>query len=190
MQLLLPQAGILLVILCLNHEVTGSMLFEGTLTEESEEFGSFSDIARKDLDTASKAFVFRQEHDCPSPFFQVMSECFYVHVHHHLNWWAARNFCQDMGGDLAEPLHHGALLAVVANQYPDGPQHFWLGASDLEEEGKFKWLTGRRVLSGWRDGQPDNADDDEDCLELWPSKYPSFSDKNCDQARAFICQYK
>ncbi|XP_068236631.1 perlucin-like [Palaemon carinicauda] len=130
-----------------------------------------------------------EEPTCPPPFFQVMFECFYIHVHHHLTWWQARDFCRDMGGDLAEPSHPSALIAVVMQKHGTGPYHFWLGASDLKQQGNFTWLSGNPVDSGWRPGQPDNEGGVEDCLELWPSKYPSYCDKNCYSPCAFICQY-
>lgn len=129
----------------------------------------------------------KDEPKCPPPFFQVMFECFYIHVHHHLIWWEARDFCRDMGGDLAEPSSQAALLAVISNNFEGGPHHYWLGASDLKKEGNFTWLSGEPV-DGWREGQPDN-EGEQDCLELWPSKYPSYGDKNCYHQCAFICQF-
>ncbi|XP_027217530.1 collectin-11 isoform X2 [Penaeus vannamei] len=126
--------------------------------------------------------------ECPPPYFRVMSECFYVHTNHHLSWTQARTFCQGMAGDLAQPRHLNALLAVVAEKYKSGPSHLWLGASDLETEGTFRWLSGDLVTSGWRENQPDDAEGDEDCLEMWTAKFPSLSDKQCHLNSAFICQ--
>ena len=32
-------------------------------------------------------------------------------------WWEARDFCRDMGGDLAEPSNQAAILAVVSEKF-------------------------------------------------------------------------
>ncbi|XP_042871733.1 collectin-11-like [Penaeus japonicus] len=126
---------------------------------------------------------------CPPPYFRVMSECFYVHTSHPLSWTQARAFCQGMAGDLAQPRYLNALLASVAQKYKSGPSHLWLGASDLETEGTFRWLSGEPVTSGWRENQPDDAEGGEDCLEMWTAKFPSLSDKQCHLNSAFVCQY-
>ncbi|XP_042883953.1 uncharacterized protein LOC122260646 [Penaeus japonicus] len=54
---------------------------------------------------------------CPSPFFPVMSQCFYTSTHHKLSWEDARTFCQQMGGDLAEPIHVNALMVYLRDHY-------------------------------------------------------------------------
>ncbi|XP_063601595.1 collectin-11-like [Penaeus indicus] len=144
--------------------------------------------ARRNPDTAEESNDMLSV-ECPPPYFRVMSECFYVHTSHHLPWTQARAFCQGMAGDLAQPRYLNALLAVVAEKYKSGPSHLWLGASDLENEGTFRWLSGEVVTTGWRENQPDDAVGDEDCLEMWTAKFPSLSDKQCHLNSAFICQY-
>lgn len=80
------------------------------------------------------------------------------------------------------------LFSPLPSSPESGPSHLWLGASDLETEGTFRWLSGDLVTSGWRENQPDDAEGDEDCLEMWTAKFPSLSDKQCHLNSAFICQ--
>lgn len=170
--------------------VSADIFFE-SIPEDDYERSDFPPKTIEDEQNSAtkRSGIQDQEPRCPSPFFEVMFECFYIHVHHHLTWWQARDFCRDMGGDLAEPSHPAALIAVILQKYGNGPFHYWLGASDLKQEGNFTWLSGTPVSSGWRPGQPDDEGGVEDCLEIWPTKYPSYCDKNCYNPCAFICQY-
>ena len=66
--------------------------------------------------------------------------------------------------------------------------HIWVGADDLSEEGKFKWLNGAPVLGiPWNSGEPNNLGGHEDCLEMYES-HGKFNDDTCTSIRSFLCE--
>src|SRR5262249_19913885 len=86
----------------------------------------------------------------------------------------ARSICEDAGGSLpivrtaADNETIARLLATVAGTSES--RTCWLGASDVENEGDFRWLDGSPVAPpnfiNWGSGQPDNKDGGENYLLL------------------------
>jgi hypothetical protein len=66
----------------------------------------------------------------------------------------------------------------------------WLGFTDEEEEGSFRWVGGEVTeYRGWRDGQPNNLDGMEDCAVLDGSD-AGWSDVPCTDMleRQVLCE--
>ena len=59
--------------------------------------------------------------------------------------------------------------AFVADLKASGKfNQYWLGATDSVTEGTFKWCTGEEMsYTNWDTGQPDNCDNNENCLLIW-----------------------
>ncbi len=60
----------------------------------------------------------------------------------------------------------------------------WLGANDIETEGKFVWeATGQSITySNWSLGQPDNWKE-EDCVHLMTGSEGKWNDLKCDSPK-------
>ena len=72
------------------------------------------------------------------------------------------------------------------------PTRVWVGGSDEETEGTWKWVNGDIATDEqlvWRFGQPNNSND-EDCLEMRPdSSYMGRSnDGKCHLAHIGLCE--
>ncbi len=75
------------------------------------------------------------------------------------DWHNAKEICERMGGHLATITSEGEQNAVfnLANM-SDPNDLWWLGASDEETEGTWKWVTGESFsYTNWNTNQPDNA---------------------------------
>ena len=61
---------------------------------------------------------------------------------------------------------------------------FWLGASDLESEGVFRWFYDGEELSRdmWSPGEPGTSDTEENCVQLDQNRV-KFSDADCETER-------
>jgi hypothetical protein len=80
-----------------------------------------------------------------------------------LSWQEARTFCQAWGGDLVQ-IGSAEENAQLAQRIDEAA---WLGATDLEVEGTFRWLGGDPLeYTEWFMGQPNNLQGLEDCTEL------------------------
>lgn len=74
---------------------------------------------------------------------------------------------------------------------------FWIGGSDLTKEGKFVWMaTGEPfaytnwLRPGLVGGQPDNYDNIEHCVHIWPdiTNTTVWNDAPCLHEKFFICE--
>lgn len=66
---------------------------------------------------------------------------------------------------------------------------FWIGGYDMGHEGKFVWFSTGRPVNGytnWRLGEPNNKNDNENCLTMLING--RWNDEPCLTERAFICE--
>ncbi|MBL9171580.1 MAG: hypothetical protein JNN07_27865 [Verrucomicrobiales bacterium] len=85
-----------------------------------------------------------------------------------LTWNEARADAEARGGHLAvitTTPEWERLLQVLGTNSPN--EGLWLGASDLTQEGLWRWITGEPfAITRWAAGQPDNAGDQDYLLML------------------------
>ncbi|KAA8582253.1 CD209 antigen isoform X2 [Etheostoma spectabile] len=113
------------------------------------------------------------------------------------SWQEARQFCTNLGGDLAVVDNRETHLAIseLINTYQDQTieisiRGFWIGLRDVEQEGIWKWLDGRTLNEGfWNNGEPNNIGN-EDCAAAYPRSNPllSWNDAPCNYELKWICQ--
>ncbi|XP_051560247.1 CD209 antigen-like isoform X3 [Myxocyprinus asiaticus] len=100
------------------------------------------------------------------------------------SWSDSRQFCRDHGGDL-----------VIINSEEEQrfissfKKNVWIGLSDIEKEGKMKWVDNSPLKKGfWMVNEPNNADGSEDCVEIIPSLPPqnNWNDLQCSAKKRWI----
>ncbi|XP_052441457.1 C-type lectin domain family 2 member B-like [Carassius gibelio] len=71
------------------------------------------------------------------------------------NWDESRRYCRERKAD---------LIIINNRQEHDfvnnicGSDHFWIGLTDVEVEGRWKWVDGSTLTSGfWASGEPNNS---------------------------------
>ena len=77
----------------------------------------------------------------------------------------------------------------IKSKYPTGAGvHYWIGLSDSEEEGTWKWSdgTGLTGYTNWASGEPNNRNE-EDCVAIKGGKW---RDKRCSVSRGYICEFR
>ena len=100
-----------------------------------------------------------------------------------LPWHEARDRCARMGGRLAVAWDvEGRSIA----QELAGRHACWLGATDLEQEGDWRWLDGREVRSGWLEGEPCNLRGWEHCMHGTGS---GWNDQTGEIRQLWICEW-
>lgn len=116
--------------------------------------------------------------DCRDGTYQ--GKTYHVCVHAGLDRPAARAFCQARAADLIEL--NDADEETWAYEFVTESGSIWIGASDTDLEGDWRWADGT-VLSGgytsWAEGQPNNSGAGEDCAVLH-SGMGEWNDVACD----------
>lgn len=105
-----------------------------------------------------------------------------------VSWVRAVERCADEGLRLASidtPEQHRAIVAALS------PRNFgmrlWVGLTDAEREGDWRWLSGEIPFAGgWRPGEP-NDQNGEDCGELIVDG-GGFNDVPCSLLKPVLCE--
>ncbi|XP_020821523.1 collectin-11 isoform X2 [Phascolarctos cinereus] len=101
----------------------------------------------------------------------------------------AQLYCHGRGGNLGMPKDEAAngLLASYINQA--GLTRVFIGINDLEREGTFVYSdrSPMQTFNKWRNGEPNNAYDEEDCVEMVASG--GWNDVACHITMYFICEF-
>lgn len=81
-----------------------------------------------------------------------------------------------------------ALVDIFSGTY--NPGLFWIGASDLANEGQWLWLPSKAKVSysNWAPSEPDNSNYYQHCALLDIHRDYKWGDDNCEENRNFICE--
>lgn len=115
----------------------------------------------------------------------------------HFSWEQAKIYCEQIGGHLATITsadENEALKSLVENQ---AQAWYWLGGTDEESEGIWKWVTGEEwSYSHWNTAQPDNSGGKEHYLHIYTNKqstvYNGFwndAPQTYNTTIGFVCEY-
>ena len=106
------------------------------------------------------------EPDCVDPWSRPLegSDC-YTKSTNGLTYEQAVAYCSSIGGFLAEPRSQSDTTAILLLDFMS-TGYFWIGLSDLKNEGEFRWEsnTDAPSYSNWRSGEPNNFKGNEDCV--------------------------
>ncbi|XP_027024902.1 galactose-specific lectin nattectin-like isoform X1 [Tachysurus fulvidraco] len=124
---------------------------------------------------------------CHHGWSQFGSRCFRI-FKTATSWDDAEQNCVIMGGHLAS-VHNKAeymfIQALVQNALNSNAQT-WLGASDVQQEGVWKWTDGSAFdYTNWAGGQPDNKNKMENCLMM--NYQACWNDAVCTCLRPSAC---
>ena len=101
----------------------------------------------------------------------------------------AREICMDRGGDLV-------IIGTISetksvSMLVQGLQPLWIGLRDTAVEGSFVWLDGSALVASqalWAPGEPNNANDQEDCVLHVPLLGNTWNDRSCDFTATPLCE--
>jgi len=103
------------------------------------------------------------------------------------DWGGAKDICEYEGGQLAV-ITGPIAQRRIANTFGQ-KKEFWIGATDIEREGQFRWVNGESwKFSNWYKSQP-NPGKGQHCLTFnyW-GKDTKWGDRHCLGSRPFLCE--
>lgn len=113
----------------------------------------------------------------------------YLLVKEEKRFWDAQLYCQARGGHLAMPKDQVANAAIAAYIREEGVSRVYIGLNDVEREGLFTYVDSSPMstFSAWRQGEPNNAYDQEDCTDLLSTG--EWTDVSCSPTMYFVCEF-
>lgn len=109
------------------------------------------------------------------------------------SWVNAERDCETEGGHLIvidDATENDWMKSIAAKATTDTPitnQQAWIGLGDSAIEETFEWVTGAPLtLAIWGDGEPNDHDHDEDCVEVGASG--SWNDDSCEELLVYACE--
>uniref|UniRef100_G3VQF8 C-type lectin domain-containing protein n=1 Tax=Sarcophilus harrisii TaxID=9305 RepID=G3VQF8_SARHA len=121
---------------------------------------------------------------------QKLSEIYTVHKGHLYyfscgvkSWAAAEETCVSKGSHLT------SVTSVDEQEFlynKTNGVNFWNGLNKREDQKTFRWSDGTsfdeaKTKGFWRDGEPNNNNDNEHCVHFWDKKLKSWNDLNSIQ---------
>jgi len=107
------------------------------------------------------------------------------------SWFDAKTFCE------SQQLLGGAGSLVIDDDAEthsfllDQGDLMWIGGSDTETEGTWKWVNGVDVdlnSANWASGEPNDKNQDQDCMVM-NYQTDQWDDQGCTFALPFACQW-
>ncbi|XP_064193919.1 CD209 antigen-like protein C isoform X2 [Anguilla rostrata] len=130
----------------------------------------------------------RLEPPCPEDWIEFNSSLYFLSTEQQKTWRHSRSDCIERGADLV------IINSRKEQEFLNGlmkTKHFWIGLSDTDEENTWKWVDGTVLTSGfWKTGEPNDADDMEDCATSEPESNPisNWNDMPCSRDRNWVCE--
>ncbi|BFZ08875.1 hypothetical protein BsWGS_11915 [Bradybaena similaris] len=127
--------------------------------------------------------------ECPQDWLHFQGHC-YGYGDTAVSWGNAQAICQSQGATLAEipTLEVNNFLSTIARNKRDNC--VWLGGNDIFHEGVWEWSSRRNTFysfRNWKNGEPNNNNNDEDCLNMFKRHNYFWNDESCNTNCNFIC---
>ncbi len=98
-----------------------------------------------------------------------------------MTWLEAKAHCENLGGHLATMNTAEENELVFQNLVQPANHYCWLGASNDNAEGVWKWVTGEPWLYvNWSGGEPNNYCGDEHYLHIFKNQSDAWNDQSND----------
>jgi len=88
----------------------------------------------------------------------------YQIINKNMTWEEAKKHCESLGGYLLTitSKEEQEFIESYIKEKEFTENSFWLGATDKDKEGTWKWITGEKFdYSNWGDGEPDNKSEQD-----------------------------
>ena len=136
---------------------------------------------------------------CPNNWEEKEGHCF-LWPSVRKSWREAEKFCNDEGGHLASVTNmeiHNYIWSKEKVDPDDYRTFFWIGGSDRDKEGRWKWTDGSEwKFTKWATGptrQPDNYGFfGEGCVQIYHEWYAKdgWNDADCGKVLQFVCSQR
>ncbi|XP_078392786.1 C-type lectin domain family 17, member A-like [Cetorhinus maximus] len=115
-----------------------------------------------------------------------------VHNHHcyrlstkSKEWYSAKLQCESQTSHLIV-INTEQEQNFIEKSIENNPRDYWIGLTDRESEGNWKWVDGTPVsFTRWEQGEPNNGSGNENCAII---RINGWNDVSCTDRLSFICE--
>ncbi|XP_067458179.1 hepatic lectin-like isoform X1 [Thunnus thynnus] len=173
----------------LKDERDQLMMVSSNLTKEMELLQSrFNTVVatRDELqEEANRLNLNRSNKLCPQDWKKHNNKCYYVsETGLTKNWERSKKDCEDRGAHLV------IITTEVEQQFVTRfYDRTWIGLSDRDQEGKWKWVDGTGLVGDgfWQEGEPNDHSRNEDCVEVSRGG-DGWNDVRCSLKLSWVCE--
>lgn len=124
---------------------------------------------------------------CETGWKKFEDSCYYLTVFKD-SWSKVRSSCLKKEADLAVITNEREQIFLKSFSGASSSKRYWIGLHDMDDEGTWIWVDGTRLsYQGWKSGEPNDYEENEDCAHLWT--FGEWNDAPCDDDNAYgICQ--
>ncbi|XP_042879751.1 perlucin-like protein [Penaeus japonicus] len=137
--------------------------------------------------------------ECTEPHIKVGDKCYAFLLDFARTWSESREYCQGIGGDLAIVHTCDEFTTLVRNIHMLGQEvpdrfSYWLGGTDLGDEGSWTWIDGTPMAMGvpfWGqagDTFEPNGGDAQNCAQIYKDDRYFIHDGECGKHGYALCQ--
>ncbi|CAJ1059438.1 galactose-specific lectin nattectin-like [Xyrichtys novacula] len=127
---------------------------------------------------------------CPDGWMEHDSRCYMFHAGEK-DWCDAESTCVAQGGNLVSirKPEDADFLRGKVQELTGEIKRLWLGGYKAHKETCWKWSDGSDItgFTSWGDGEPNNVDGIEHCMELMHTDVQPINDAPCDVLKGFFC---
>ncbi|XP_033127005.1 CD209 antigen-like protein E [Anneissia japonica] len=122
---------------------------------------------------------------CPTSWTAYEGSC-YTLLSGNSSWHEAKSRCEEENANLVTI--SSAQENIFVSAHTDDCQKIWIGLNDNRVEDTWQWLSNETFnFSAWMKDQPNNANSNQNCVELKPSTR-KWNDKKCKKNNPAYCE--
>ena len=125
---------------------------------------------------------------CQSPWIEFQGSCYYLYTEAKA-WEPAKLKCLGNSAQLVKIESSDENNFIKSQFLPRGYEDYWIGLTDEENEGTWKWSDGSSLTGyiNWDHGQPNNDGGRQNCGGIRKSG-AVWHDRSCSHLKGFICE--
>uniref|UniRef100_A0A8C4HRJ7 C-type lectin domain-containing protein n=1 Tax=Dicentrarchus labrax TaxID=13489 RepID=A0A8C4HRJ7_DICLA len=173
----------LLCILQAALNVSLRLTFYGSEDKTSDSEAIFKTVTKERDELKRKLSIFAEYSHEGWMYF---NNSFYYISSQEKSWQESRSYCLQRGAD---------MIIINSKEEQEFMRRFqrlvWIGLTDRETEGKWKWVDGTQLTTSyWGPNEPNShKGTDEDCGEIkFYDDENSWNDKPCESQNIWICE--
>jgi uncharacterized repeat protein (TIGR02543 family) len=174
----------------ISNPTRSGYIFEGWTIQYSngQSIKPYTDLVIISINNGKLSGIIYAPHSTPDAdaIINIDNGHYYKIIEQNLSWNKAKEFAESKNGYLA------TVTSKEEQEFLENigqGKSLWLGGTDSEVEGTWKWITGEPFnYANWLAGEPNNQNNSEHFLVMWPKTWNDLRNESSEQG-GFIVEW-